>query len=84
MVERFRNYLRQQGVTFTDAEFAQNRAWVDEQLKVELYARAFDKRSADRLDWANDPEVRQAVESLPRAHALLEQVKRAMTRRTAG
>jgi hypothetical protein len=57
---------------------------VEEQIKVELYARAFDKRAADRLDWTNDPEVRQAVESLPRAHALLEQVKRAMMRRTAG
>jgi hypothetical protein len=49
-----------------------------------LYSRAFDKRSGDRLGWTNDPEVRQAVDSLPRAHALLEQVKRAMMRRTAG
>jgi hypothetical protein len=84
VVDRFRDYLRQQGMTFTDQEFAQNRAWVEEGLKVELYARAFDKRSADRLAWTNDPEVRQAVDSLPRAHALLEQVKRAMMRRTAG
>ncbi|MGC9945185.1 MAG: S41 family peptidase [Bryobacteraceae bacterium] len=84
VVERFRDYLRRQGVTFSDAEFQDNRAWVEEQLKIELYSRAFDKRSADRLGWANDPEVRQAVESLPRAHALLEQVKRAMMRRTAG
>ena len=84
VVERFRDYLRQQGVIFTDAEFGQNRAWVEEQLRIELYSRAFDKRSADRLLWTNDPEVRQAVESLPRAHALLEQVKRAMMRRTAG
>jgi len=84
VVDRFRDYLHKQGVNFTDAEFKDNRAWVEEELKVELYSRAFDKRSADRLGWANDPEVRQAVESLPRAHALLEQVKRAMMRRTAG
>jgi carboxyl-terminal processing protease len=84
VVGRFRDYLRQQGVIFTDSEFAENRAWVEEQLKIELYSRAFDKRSADRLRWTNDPEVRQAVDSLPRAHALLEQVKRAMLRRTAG
>jgi carboxyl-terminal processing protease len=84
VVQRFRDYLRQKGMIFTDNEFAQNRAWVEQGLKCELYSRAFDKRSADRLDWTNDPEVRQAVESLPRAHALLEQVKRAMMRRTAG
>jgi carboxyl-terminal processing protease len=84
VVGRFRDFLRQKGMIFTDQEFAQNRAWVEEGLKCELYSRAFDKRSADRLGWANDPEVRQAVDSLPRAHALLEQVKRAMIRRTAG
>jgi carboxyl-terminal processing protease len=81
VVDRFRDYVRHQGVIFTDQEFAQNRTWVGEQIKVELYARAFDKRSADRLGWSSDPEVQQAVDSLPRAHALLEQVKRAMLRR---
>jgi carboxyl-terminal processing protease len=84
VVQRFRDYLRQQGMIFTDAEFAQNRAWVEEGLKYELYSRAFDKKSADRLGCIDDPEVQQAVESLPRANALLEQVKRAMARRTAG
>ena len=84
LLDRFRGYLRKQGTVFTDEEFTQNRAWVEEGIKYELYARAFDKRSAERLNWANDPEVRQAVDSLPRAHALLEQAKRAMLRRTAG
>ncbi len=84
VVERFRDYLKQEGTVFTDAEFSENRAWVEERLKLELYTRAFDKRSAERVAMSNDPEVRQAVESLPRAHALLEQVKRAMMRRTAG
>jgi len=83
-VQRFRDYLRQQSVTFTDAEFNENRPWVEERLRYELYTRAFDKRSADRLLWSNDPEVRQAVQSLPRAHALLDQVKRAMAKRTTG
>jgi carboxyl-terminal processing protease len=84
LVQRFRDYLRQQGATFTDGEFNDNRAWVEAELKREMYARAFDKRSADRAAMSDDREVQQGVESLPRAHALLEQVKRAMMRRTAG
>jgi carboxyl-terminal processing protease len=84
LVDRFRKFLQQQGIAFTDQEFSQNRSWVEEQLRLEMYTRAFDKRSADRAARSNDPEVRQAVDSLPRAHALLEQVKRAMMRRTAG
>ncbi|HTQ52908.1 MAG TPA: S41 family peptidase [Bryobacteraceae bacterium] len=84
VVERFRAYLRKQGEEFTDAEFNQNRTWVEERLREEMTARAFDQRTADRLRWTSDPEIQQAVDSLPRAHALLEQVKRAMARRTTG
>ena len=84
VIARFRDYLRQQGISFTDKEFSENRAWVEEGLKRELYSRAFDKRAGDRLGWTNDPEVQRAVESLPRAHALLDQAKRAMMRRTTG
>lgn len=84
LMTRFRDYLQQQGTVFTDAEFAENRAWVEGQLKQEMFMRSFDKRAAERETRKTDPEVRQAVESLPRAHALLEQVKRAMMRRTTG
>ena len=84
VVQRFRGYLRQQGTVFTDAEFDENRPWIEEQLRLEMYTRAFDKRSAERIAMSWDPEVRRGLESLPRAHALLEQVKRAMMRRTAG
>jgi carboxyl-terminal processing protease len=84
LLGRFRDYLRQQHVEFTDAEFDSNRAWIEEQLKLEMYTRAFSKRTADRMAFSSDPEVRQAMQSLPRAHALLEQVKRATLRRTAG
>ena len=84
VLNRFRDYMRQQGVIFTDEEFAANRPWVEEGLKKEMYSRAFDKRAADHLGWSDDPEVQRAVDSLPRAHALLEQVKRAMMRRAAG
>jgi carboxyl-terminal processing protease len=84
LVHRFHEFLRQQQIEFTEADFESNRAWIEDQLKLEMYTRAFDKRSADRLAFSTDPEVRQAMESLPRAHALLEQVKRAMLRRTAG
>jgi carboxyl-terminal processing protease len=84
VVERFRNYVREQSTVFSDAEFDANRPWVEEQLKAELYSRAFDKRSADRLEKSVDPEVQKALDSLPHANALLEQVKRAMTRRATG
>jgi len=84
LVARFRAYLAEQGVDFSEADFSDNRAWVAEQLKLEMYRRAFDQRAAAQVQMGGDPEVERAVGSLPRAQALLEQVKRAMARRNAG
>jgi carboxyl-terminal processing protease len=80
---RFAEYLRSQQIAFTEAEFAANRDWMRDQIRYELYFRAFDKKTADRAAYHADPEVQRAVESLPKAQALLQQAERAMARRSA-
>jgi carboxyl-terminal processing protease len=80
---RFAEYLRSQQIAFTEAEFAANREWMRDQIRYELYFRAFDKKTADRAAYHADPEVQRAVESLPKAQALLQQAERAMARRSA-
>ena len=80
---RFAAYLRSQQIDFTDAEFAANRDWMRDQLRYELYFRAFDKKTADRAAFHADPEVQRAVESLPKAQALLQQAERVLARRAA-
>ena len=82
-LERFREFLRTQKVSFTDAEFDANREWVREQIRWEFYFRAFDKPAADRARWLDDPEIKQALESLGRAQALLDQLHRILALRTA-
>ena len=71
---RFQAFLTERNIAFSDAEFQQDRAWVDQQLREELYTRAFDRKRAERVEVEEDPEVRRAVASLPAAHALLKQV----------
>jgi carboxyl-terminal processing protease len=80
---RFKDYLRSQQIAFTDAEFAANRDWVRDQIRYELYFRAFDKKTADRAAYHADPEVQRAVESLPKAQALLQQAEKVLARRAA-
>jgi carboxyl-terminal processing protease len=80
---RFADYLRSQQIAFTDAEFAANRDWMRDQIRYELYFRAFDKKTADRAAFHADPEIQRAVESLPKAQALLQQAERVLARRTA-
>jgi carboxyl-terminal processing protease len=80
---RFKDYLRSQQVAFTDAEFAANHDWVRDQIRYELYFRAFDKKTADRAAYHADPEVQRAIESLPKAQALLQQAEKVLARRAA-
>ncbi len=80
---RFADYLRSQQIAFTDAEFAANRDWMRDQIRYELYFRAFDRKTADRAAFHADPEVQRAVESMPKAQALLQQAERVMARRGA-
>ena len=80
---RFADYLRSQQIAFTDAEFTANRTWIRDQIRYELYFRAFDRKTADRAAFQTDPEVLRAVESMPKAQALLQQAERVLARRAA-
>jgi carboxyl-terminal processing protease len=82
-LKQFADYLRSQQIAVTDAEFAANREWMRDQIRYELYFRAFDRKAADRAAFHTDPEVQRAVESLPKAQALLQQAERVLARRAA-
>ena len=58
----FHRFLLDSGVTFTEAEFAQNHDWVRTQLKREMYAYAFSVDDANRVAVETDPEVAKAVD----------------------
>jgi carboxyl-terminal processing protease len=75
-VERFRTYLKTTQIPFTDEEFNANLDFVKRELRYELYWRAFDKTTAERAKWTDDPEVKKGIESLPKAQSLLQNVQR--------
>jgi len=77
-VERFRAYLKTTQVPFTDEEFNANIDFIKGEIRYELYFRAFDKATADRARWSDDPEVKKSVESLPKAQGLLQTVQRVL------
>ena len=83
VIERFRDFLKSQKVAFTDAEFDANKEWVRGEIRWEFYFRAFDKPAGDRARWLDDAEIKKAIESMPRAQSLLEQVERVLAMRAA-
>jgi carboxyl-terminal processing protease len=69
--DRFQSYLKSQQILFTEEEFAVNRKWVGDLLRRELLMRAYDNKTSVRAAIQDDPEVLKAIESLPKAQALL-------------
>ena len=82
-LSRFKTFLKAQQVVFTDADFEASKGWLKEEIRWELCFRAFDQNTADRARWQDDPEVKKATESLPRAQSLMQQVERVLAQRGA-
>jgi carboxyl-terminal processing protease len=80
-LEQFRTYLKAQKFTFTDEEFNSSKDFLKRWIRWEFYFRAFDKPTADREGWKDDPEVQKGIQSLPKAASLLLQVQRVLADR---
>jgi len=78
---RFKDYLYSNKFPFTDAEFNRDKKFVQEQLRDEFYLRAFDKKTSERAQVVDDPEVARAVESLPKAQTLVSEAQKLASRR---
>jgi carboxyl-terminal processing protease len=79
----FHQFLLDSGISFTEAEYAANHDWLRAQLKKEVYAYAFSVDDANRIAIETDPEVARAIESLPKAKALLDNAKKLLAQRSA-
>ncbi len=82
-LQKFETWIKTQNVAFTDEEFQANKEFIRGELRYELYFRAFDKQTADRAMWMDDPEIQKGIEDLPKAQALVQQVQKVMAQRAA-
>ena len=83
LLARFKDFLQSQPgpFPFTDAEFNRDKKWLTEQIRREFYLRAFDKKTSDRAQYVDDPEVQKAVENLSKAETLLAEAQKVMAAR---
>ena len=79
----FHRFLIDSGVSFTEAEYAENHSWLRTQLKLAAFAYAFSVEDANRIALETDPEVARAADSMPKARALLDNAKRLLAQRSA-
>ncbi len=81
LMARFKDYLHTKNFPFTDADFERDKKFVSEQLRDEFYLRAFERKTSERAQLMDDPEVAQAVEELPQAETLVAQAQKIQARR---
>jgi hypothetical protein len=80
MIE-FHDYLLKEKYNFTEGQFLQDHDWIKRYLAKEMYVTAFNVDESDRIFNQTDPEVERAVESMPKARALLETAKKVLVQR---
>lgn len=83
VIEEFKAYLKKSNATFTEEEFKDNLEWVRNTLQAEFYKTAFDIDEAAKYEVEIDPEVRRAVEALPKARELVEKARKMIVQRMA-
>jgi len=81
LVKEFHDYLTKNNVDFTEAEFNENRTWVRQQLKQEMYITAFSQDESEKVRIEQDPEVLKAIDSMPKAKALVDAAKKLLVQR---
>jgi carboxyl-terminal processing protease len=81
VMTQFHDFLGKHKIEFTEADFNANRAWLKQELKREMYITAFNFEESQVVAIQADPEVAQAVESMPKAKELLDNAKKLLVER---
>jgi carboxyl-terminal processing protease len=78
----FRQYLDKQGVKYTEADIAANLDWIKHMIRLEVVTSVFGLDDGYKVELEDDPEIDKAVESLPQARALYQNVRKIIAQRT--
>jgi carboxyl-terminal processing protease len=75
LMNTFHDYLMKQNVEFTEADWTANHDWLRDRLQQEMYITAFSLEESKSLQMSEDPEVKKAIDALPKAADLLAKMK---------
>jgi carboxyl-terminal processing protease len=77
----FKRFLREQQVSYSEADYAANRDHVLHSIKLELVISVFGTGEAYKLEAKVDPQIQKAVELLPQASMLMENSRQVVAQR---
>lgn len=80
-MQEFRAFLASSKVAYTDKDLADNSDWVRSSIKSELFVSAFGQQEGLRVQAETDPTVLKALDLLPKAKDLADNVRRVIAER---
>jgi carboxyl-terminal processing protease len=83
VLTQFHDFILEQGFKFTEAEFAQDHAWIKQTLQREMYITAFSIDESRHVAIETDPMVEKAIDAMPKAKALLDNARKIVAQRMA-
>jgi carboxyl-terminal processing protease len=81
-VADLRKYLDKLGIKYTDADIAANNDWIRHMIKLEVITSVYGLNDGYKVALESDPQVDKAVESLPQARALYQNVRKIIAQRS--
>lgn len=79
----FRRELDKEKISYTQADIDQNLDWIKREIKKEAFISMFGLPVGYQVDVEEDPQVVKAIEYIPEARALYQNVRKIMAQRTA-
>src|ERR1700733_1662121 len=65
VLERFRKYLDQQHIQYTQAQIQENASWLKWEIKREIFTSVFGLDGGYKVELENDPQLDKAIEAIP-------------------
>ncbi len=84
VLTQFRRVLEKEKVEYTEADISANLEWISRQIKKEVYLSALGLSEGYQIELEADPQVLKAIESIPQARALYQNVRRITAQRSGG
>ena len=82
-MDAFHQYLLDQKIEFTEADFPRDYDKVRRRLQAEIYKTGFSVDEAQKYETMTDPEVEAAINAMPKAEALLQSARKIIVERMA-
>ena len=84
VLARFRKFMDQQNIKYTDQDIHQNLPWLKWEIKREVFTTLFGLNDGYKVELQNDPQLEKGIDSISQAKALYANARKIVAQKQAG